>query len=349
MKLLSFIDHFNYENKNFKLLFCLVAALLMAEPAVASSHSGKLKIAVTNVQVDEMVEENVKENELLVYVIDEALIRAIYTSFEDEYSHQRGLVDVQVKRTKLERKWQENQLENAWSHFQEMEVDIGILSRLVMAPQGSLVRVVALDLREERQSYSGTAFMGNDTDFEQIETKLHDVSQQLAKSARYRVTDEGVRVLLWCLFPKDRDEVDLIDASIKLTLGLPYSLTALAGQRDINYEFVGLTTRDYYYQCASNSAQIKGDTNVYLEYQQYDFIISGEIAKLSRKNLMMYIHVDSPRSNFITPLQAIEFSKKIEPDVMDSVATDLLDRLTGIADGPLQRGLVRPSPPTINR
>lgn len=348
MKILTLINHSKCGIKYFKASFLLVAALLIAGPALAGIGLRELNIAITNVQVDEMVEGNDKENELLVYVIDEVLNKTIFTSFEGEYYYTRAPVGVQIIRTQLESKWQENELENAWSHFEEIGVDIGILSRLVMTSRGSLIKVVALDLREERRSYSGTAIIGNDTNFEEIETKLRDVSRQLAKNARYRVTDEGIRVLLWCLLPKDRDEFDLVDASIRLTLELPYSLTLLAGQRDMNYEFVGLTTPDYFSECASYSGQIEKGTKAYLEYQQYDFIISGEIGKRSRRNLVMYINVDSPRSKFITPLEPMEFRNKIEPEVMESVASDLLDRLTGIAEGPSQRGLVRPPPPTIN-
>ena len=162
-----------------------------------------------------------------------------------------------------------------------------VVASLEAEEQGYLIRVVTVDLRPgpgaiDWRGSRSLAVLDPGGSFTQIEAEMESIARRIALRYTGRTTSTSLQdrrrtpVLVWCVQSANRGDRELEHVSRRLTLELPYFLIQSQKSGGAQYDFTGISARDYTAECRGRvSGGSSSNIRSYLSEERYAYVVSG--------------------------------------------------------------------------
>ncbi len=166
--------------------------------------------------------------------------------------------------------------------------DLAVVANLEAEDQGYLIRVTTVDLRRgpgdiDWRGTRSLAVLEPGGSFTQIEAEMEGIAKRIALRFTGRTTTPGLKaggrtpVLFWCVQSANRGDPELEYISRRLTLELPYFLIESLQDFGAQFDFTGISARDYNDECRGRGAAQSARNLSYLDVERYAYVISGVV------------------------------------------------------------------------
>ena len=182
--------------------------------------------------------------------------------------------------------------------------------------------------------------IGIKADFSAIEDKLDEMASQIVRRvADGRTISRGLgresiskaSVLVWCVKPDDRDDKMLVTVSRRLTLELPHFLNKKLQTEKIRWEFVGLNSRRFVYECLRARSSIDRRPDEFLYEERFDYLMSGYLSRIGNDRLVFYASLYSRNQKREMPLGTYELAAKVSDAEISRVVEKLSKEFEEVA------------------